>query len=38
MTPLRHRERTRRREFILALAEAIGMAIAFSVFVVWVFG
>lgn len=38
MTPLRHRERTRRREIILALAEALGMAIAFIVFMVWVFG
>lgn len=38
MTPLRQRERTRRREIILAIAEAIGMAIAFIVFVVWVFG
>lgn len=38
MTPLRRRERTRRREFNLALAEAVGMAIAFIVFMVWVFG
>jgi hypothetical protein len=38
MTPLDHRERTRRREIILALAEALGMAIAGCVFIVWVFG